>query len=147
MSMSILPVSQNKRRALLRNVMIGVGLALFGCVFAARIWDAEMQAPVLALLLVFCVLAVAQFEALDEMAKQAQYVAWYWGSMLGVLAFALIQILFAFTGEPFVAAQDWLVGLVGGDAKASFLAGMALTPLLMIAGFTIWWSVYWLRRR
>jgi hypothetical protein len=146
--MSVLPVSQNKRRALVRSLMIVFGLVLVACALAARTWDVEVRGPMMALLIVFCVLAVLEFATFDEIAKRAHYIAWYWGSVLGFICIALMQVAFAFDGSPFVAVQQTLMEWFGAaDASASFAAGMLFGPLLMAAGFFIVRGVDWLRSR
>ncbi|HYD89015.1 MAG TPA: hypothetical protein VEA80_16180 [Vitreimonas sp.] len=144
---AILPASQNKRRALLRNLMIVIGLGMAACAVIARMTDIDTHWPMLALLVAFCALAVAQFNTLDEVAKQAQYIAWYWGSMLGLAAILLIQLPIAFAGQRPGFMQEALMRWVDPDPMTSFLTGMMTTPLLMVIGFTLWWAAYWLRRR
>lgn len=146
--MSVLPVSQNKRRALVRSLMLVFGLLLVACALAAHTWDVEVRGPMVAALIVFCVLAVLEFATFDEIAKRAHYIAWYWGSLLGFICIALMQVAFAFDGSPFVAVQQTLMEWFGAaDASTSFAAGMLFGPLLMAAGFFIVRGVDWLRSR
>ncbi|MBN8608120.1 MAG: hypothetical protein J0L81_14475 [Caulobacterales bacterium] len=146
--MSVLPTSQNKRRALVRNLMIVIGTAMLALTVAGRTMEIAVHWPLLALLLIFSALAILQFETLDEVAKQGQYVAWYWGSLLGIVVVLAIQLLFSFTGQPFSIVQDALTRWFGdADPMTSFLSGMMLTPVLMVVGFFVCWGVFWLRRR
>ena len=146
--MSVLPASQNKRRALVRTLMVVLGLVLVAFALVARMWDVAVHWPMLALLVAFCVLAVLEFVTFDEVAKQAHYIAWYWGSLLGLIVVGLIQVLFAFTGQPFVIVQEALMRWFGGaDPMTSFLSGMMVAPLLMTAGFFVIRTIDWLRSR
>lgn len=146
--MSFLPATQNKRRALVRASMIVLGLVLLGCAIAARVWGVAVHWPMLAVLVAFCVLAMLEFVTFDEIAKQAHYIAWYWGSLLGLIVVALIQLLFAFTGEPFAFVQAMLMRWFGGaDPMTSFLSGMMVAPVFMAAGFFIVRGIDWLRSR
>lgn len=146
--MSILPATQNKRRALVRSLMFALGLALIGFALAGRVGGVAVHWPVLAMLIAFCVLAVLEFVTFDDIAKQAHYIAWYWGSLLGLVVIVLIQLTFAFTGEPFVIVREALMRWFGGvDPTSSFVAGMMVTPLLMAGGFFIVRTIDWLRSR
>ncbi len=146
--MSFLPATQNKRRALIRASVIVLGLALLACAFAARIWGIAVHWPMLALLVAFCTLVLLEFVTFDEIAKRAHYIAWYWGSLLGLIVVALIQVLFAFTGEPFAFVQTLLMRWFGdADPTTSFLVGMMVGPVLMAAGFFIVRTIDWLRAR
>jgi hypothetical protein len=146
--MSFLPATQNKRRALIRASVIVLGLALLACAFAARVWDIAVHWPMLALLVAFCTLALLEFVTFDEIAKRAHYIAWYWGSLLGLIVVAFIQLLFAFTGQPFIIVQEALMRWFGdADPMTTFLSGMMVTPVLMAAGFSIVRVIDWLRSR
>lgn len=146
--MSILPVSQNKRRALVRTLMVVLGLVLIGFTLAGRVGGIAVHWPVLAVLVAFCVLAVLEFVTFDEIAKQAHYIAWYWGSLLGLIVVALLQVTFAFTGQPFAIVHDTLMRWFGdADPMTSFVGGMMVTPLVMAIGFFIVRGIDWLRSR
>jgi surface polysaccharide O-acyltransferase-like enzyme len=147
--MSVLPTSQNKRRAFYRNLSFGVvGLLILAAV-ARRVFDVEVHgfATILAIAVFF--IAILQFNALDEVAKQAHYVAWYWGSMIAIMAIA-VATLAAFAFPEFSAnwIAEYVLPLWGGSGlNAAFMAGLMTGPLLLLVGFGIWWSVFWLRRR
>jgi hypothetical protein len=146
--MSFLPATQNKRRALVRTLMVGLGLGLVGIALAGRVGGIAVHWPLLAVLVAFCVLAVLEFATFDDVAKQAHYIAWYWGSLVGLVAIALIQVTFAFTGEPFVIVRDALMRWFGdADPMTSFLGGMMVTPLFMALGFFVVRGIDWLRSR
>ena len=146
--MSVLPTTQNKRRALIRNLTIILGFVLIALALASRVLSWSVDTPMLVVVIAFSALAVLHFATLDEVAKQGQYVAWYWGSMAGVVAMFAIHFLFMFSGGPFASLQAARSGwLVNADPTASFLTGMMITPLLMAIGFLVCWAGFWLRQR
>jgi len=146
--MTILPSSQNKRRALFTWAMyIATGL-LVVFAFASRGLGVPMHVPSTAIIIVIGVLAVLQFNTLDEMAKQAHYLAWYWGGLVGLSAMGAIAIALAVAPSTFTYIEGLMQQHAGKtDPETAFLLGSALTPILMMVGFTGWWTVYWLRRR
>jgi hypothetical protein len=146
--MSVLPASQNKRRALVRTLMFVVGAALVALTLFARFTDTSVHAAVLPVLVAFCVLAVLEFSVFDEFAKQGHYIAWYWGSLIGLVIVAAAQVLLAFDGQPFASLRNALADQLGAaDPTEAFMIGMMVTPVLMAAGFFIWRGVSWLRDR
>lgn len=146
--MSVLPVSQNKRRALYRNIMVGL-IALLGVLLLlSRVLGVDVHLATMLMLVPLLVLAPLQLSALDEAAKQAHFSAWYWGCMLaivliGVLAIGLQQAAIPF--EPVAAvASRW----VGGMGESSlFVAGLLTGPALMVVGYLIFSVIHWLRMR
>jgi len=146
---AILPASQNKRRALLRVAMVTLGLALAALAVSARLWDAPVHGLMVVTVVVFCVLSIIEMNLFDEFTKQGHYVAWYWGSFVGLLFVAALHVLSSFNVQIFEAVQSAVVSRLGGagDANASFLAGTMTTPLLMVAGYAIIRTIDWLRTR
>lgn len=146
--MSMIPASQNKRRALVRAGMAGLALAYVALMAAARMWDAPVHGASIAVLIAFCIFAILEFSVFDEVAKQAHYVAWYWGAFLGLFALAGLHILLSFDHQAIVSLQRSLVSFLGdGGPYAAFVAGTVVTPLLMMAGFVIVRFADWLRSR
>lgn len=146
--MTVLPLSQNKRRALYRNLMIGIIGLLGALTIASRVFGFDVHAIVLLLLFPIVVLAPLQFFALDEAARQGHFAAWYWGCFLGMFALGAIAIGLNQGFVPFepiaTAAAHW----VGGPDQASmFVAGLIVGPVLMVAGYLICASLHWLRMR
>ena len=141
--MSFLAATQNERRALVRALMIVSGLALLALASAGRLTEFSVHEPILALLVVFCALAILEFVTFDEVAKRAHYTAWYWGSFIGVATIALVQV-FAAIGGDVTALVRWL-----GDADpaTSFMAGLMVSPVLMAIGFFVVRGIDWLRIR
>lgn len=144
-----IPGSQNKRRALYRNLMFAILGLLTVLALASRMFDVNVHWIASTLLPVALVVAVLQFQSLDEVAKQAQYVAWYWGSILVLSAIALAIIV----GIAFPTfSSSWIAEVMlpiwgHSDLSGAFMAGLMTGPALMVIGFTAWWVVYWLRRR
>lgn len=139
----------NKRRTLYRNLMIALLIALTLLAVASRQFDLELHGVASVLLIASLIVSVLQFQSLDEVAKQAHYVAWLWGSMtvMGAIG-AAFAIFYAAPGAITLPVEGPLVQLFGdANPDTAFLAGFLTTPLLMVGGFTIWWCAYWLRRR
>lgn len=146
--MSILPASQNKRRALIRNTMIVLGLVLFALALASRTWGVAVHWPVLAVLTVFCALAVLEFVTFDEVAKHEHITAWYWGSLVGLVTIALIQVAAVFNAEALSFVRETIArGLGDATPTSSFLSGMMVAPVLMAGGFFVVRCIDWLRSR
>jgi hypothetical protein len=139
----------NRRRVLYRNLMIGLLVAVASLAIASRMFGVHLHGIAVFLMLASLVVAVLQFQSLDEVAKQAHYVAWMWGSMavmgaIGVI-FAVLSVL---PGPITLPIEARLIRYFGdADPDTAFLAGFITTPFLMVIGFSIWWAVYWLRRR
>jgi hypothetical protein len=145
--MTTLSSSGAKRRALYRNLTILLLGAAALMAVASRVFDVHLHWLAAPLLLATLVVAVLQFQSLDEVAKQAHYVAWLWGSMLvmGAIGVAIAVLPILPGGLP---VEDVLVRIYGNAAPTTaFLAGAATTPLLMVLGFAVWWAAFWLRRR
>jgi|CXWL01.1.fsa_nt_gi hypothetical protein len=90
--------------------------------------------------------SIGWIATLDEFAQRAHYVAWYWGGSLGLAAMGAL-LLFVLL-SPASAAESLLLDWWGASqAKAGFLTGALAAMLLPALGYTIWWLVFWLRRR
>ncbi|MBX3430595.1 MAG: hypothetical protein KF779_13520 [Hyphomonadaceae bacterium] len=146
--MSVLPVSQNKRRALYRNVMVGL-IALVGMLtFASRAFGFDAHLILAFLLLPILVLAPLQFGAMDEAAKQAHISAWYWGCTAAVVAIGVLAIGLTQNLIPFGAVASVTAHWIGGAREPSlFVAGLLFGPLMMIGGYLIFSVIYWFRTR
>jgi hypothetical protein len=86
------------------------------------------------------------FGAIDELAQQAHYVAWYWGGSVGlcVAAFLLLSApaLFPLIDAPAIIGR----ALGAADASTGFIAGVAVSIGALVLGYAAWWLVFWLRR-
>lgn len=93
-----------------------------------------------AVLVTALVATLAYWRRLDEAAREAHKWAWYWGGSLGMLP----GLLLPFTGRlgPDVAER---LGFVEAHELMHFGAMAVLTS--MIAGYTVAWLVWWLRKR
>ena len=141
--------SANKRRALYRNLMIGMLILVPLVTLISRTLGVHVHGLASVLMVSALALAVLQFNALDEVAKQAHYVAWMWGSMVVMGLFGVIMaVLYALPGPITIPVEAPLVNLFGdAHPDTAFLAGFIASPFLVTIGFAVWWAVYWLRRR
>ncbi len=146
--MSFLPASQNKRRAWARAGMSGLAVLFVALIAAGRMWDLSLHGVTIAVLIAFCVFAMLEFSVFDELAKRSHYIAWYWGSCLGLAVVAGAHIFLSLDTQVGVSALDWVVArLGGGRPHQAFLAGTMATPLLMVIGFVIVRGADWVRSR
>jgi|CXWL01.1.fsa_nt_gi hypothetical protein len=137
---------QTKRRKLYRNLMLAALASLVALSLAYRVSTFPMQWPLTLVLIACAVLAVVQFNALDEVAKQAHYIAWYWGAMSALLAILIIAV--AVETGPASQIEGLLTPWLSGATKQTiFLTGLLTAPALMLVGFGGWWLAFWLRRR
>jgi hypothetical protein len=146
--MTTLPVSQNKRRVLYRNLMIGAIAALGVLALASRMFDVNVHMGALFIVAICGVLSFLQFNSLDEVAKQAHYIAWYWGGLVALVAISLIGVGLSTDVLSYSPIKAWLESWAGNpDEETSFLLGLMAGPTLLMLGFSGWWTVYWMRRR
>lgn len=146
--MSVLPVSQNKRRALFRNLLVGL-IALLGVLtFASRMFEVDVQTVATVLLVPILVLAMLQLSVLDEAAKQAHFAAWYWGCTVAIVAIGAIAISVTQGAVPFEPIAAFAAKWLGSADQADiFAAGLVTSLALMIAGYLVFSIIYWLRTR
>lgn len=139
--------SQNRQRAIYRYGMFGVLAALVALALASRMLDLEVHVPATILLLASFVLGIWGFTTLDEVAKQAHYVAWFWGGMIALIVVA--AIIAASTAMPLSPPLNAFLQDAFGraDAETGFLFGLAAGPVLLTLGYFFWWTAFWLRRR
>ena len=114
-------------------------------------WTA-LNAPVL-LLLSFAMVASAMtctavwMRDIDELARQAHYVAWFWGGSLALCA--LIFVVVAAPALPglidFAAVERSLAPFAGEGG--GFVAGVLASIFTLTVGYGAWWALYWLRKR
>jgi hypothetical protein len=142
-------LGKTERRSIFR---IGGWVGALGLMLAAMALEpliGETGATVL--ILIAGALGVAActawFLGLDEMAQRAHYVAWFWGSSLGLVIAAAIMAIGALTG-----ATDNLHEIVRrlfghDDVGDGMMAGMLIIVVPMMLGYALWWAAFWLRRR
>ncbi len=96
--------------------------------------------PAIGMMLLSMVFACFWMAALDEVAQQAHYIAWFWGGTAGVMVSMLLfvsVVLRPTAFEPVLAVLD---------VPYSFAAGIAAGLLPPSLGYAIWWAILWLRR-
>lgn len=143
-----MPVSQNKRRALYRSLTLGAFAVMLALTLAGRMFDIAVHVPMAAAVLFIGVLCFLQFSALDEVAKQAHYVAWYWGSLVALSVVAALTVTIALWPALFGGIEQLMLRWFGdADAQTSFTFGLMTAPVLLALGYGVWWGIYWLRRR
>lgn len=145
--MSIAQPPRTRRRTALRIVTLSLLGLMIALSLAEPLLDAsffDLRLGVMALLLPLSALWI---DALDEVAKQAHYWAWYWGSVLGLTVMAILSVA-AHGGFWHEGADRFLIAWRGAaDAQSGFLLGLLTTPALCLAGAAIFWAFYWLRNR
>lgn len=145
---SILGASQNKQRAFYRLATAVLLIALIGLTIAGRMLGAPLHLPLGLVLFGLIVLAIWGVGTLDEMAKQAHYVSWYWGGSVGLLLIGAFFFASNLSLIPSGAVEAVMTQLFGkADAETAFVAGLAACPLVLTIGYGVWWIGYWLRHR
>ncbi len=126
---------------------VAVGLLVVFSI-TSRFFGLSMHAPSTIVVMIIAVLSVLQFNALDEVARQAHYLAWYWGGLIGLTVMVALTLAIAAIPQTFPMIEGLMVQHAGGaGAETAFLLGLAATPTFMMLAFAGWWTVYWLRRR
>ena len=136
-------------------------VALFAVAFALGFYDGYREAhspgsgqrvisPWLSLLTIGGAMAVAMWvsviwmRSIDEAAREAHKSAWFWGGT-GGMAVGFTLVLMA------MLSSEWTISLPvwwGRTDPPAYLAmGAFLMALVMTAGYTVAWIVWWLRRR
>jgi Kef-type K+ transport system membrane component KefB len=120
-------------------ILTGLALAigLGGPAFMRLLHLDPWSRAVIAMLLILasCALAVRAWFYRDEIQRQTGTTAWFWGSLLGIVAGALFILVMRATG-----GMDHLVELAGGQQHNShsyFALGFALSLLMQVAGYVI----------
>ncbi len=86
--------------------------------------------------------AVWWWAKLDEAAREAHKWAWWWGGTAGMAVGAVLLLTVMMQGDAAVITR-W-----AGDTPADVLgSGMMAILLFQVAGYTIAWAAWWLRRR
>lgn len=141
------PARQSRRRAFYRWGSLGALALMAAIVLGERTLAIDLTWPAILVLAAALAMAVGMFNALDEMAKQAHYIAWYWGGVIALSAIAFVVVALQLDLVSWPAITAWLPRLAFADGPDAFVAGLMTTPALMLIGFGGWWGVYWLRRR
>lgn len=145
---SVLPASQNKRRALYRNLMVGLIALLALMALLSRVFGIDVHLATIFMLVPLLVLAPLQLSALDEAAKHAHFSAWYWGCMVAVVALGVLAIAIAQGAMPFAPVAAFASKWIGGtDQPSVFVAGLLTGPVLMVVGYLVFSTIHWFRMR
>ena len=111
--------------------------------FAAIPW---IVAPlVVGMMVTVLVVALVWMRTIDEAAREAHKVAWFWGGLTG-LAFGGAAVILATL--PHAAAFQPAAWFGVRDDPAAYMAlGAGLLAGLMVAGHLVAWAWWWLTRR
>ncbi len=137
----------NKTRAYLVSLLAGGlcgGLAVGA--FAHRL-EHMVPAPAAAIgatavLLLACAAAIPVWRQIDEVAREAQQSAWYWGGSIGI-CFAIGLAVFAYLSPP----TQIIAGLAALTVNGAFAAGLVACVLIQMAAFLIGWAIWWASKR
>lgn len=127
----------------------GVGFGIFTAL--GHSWSA-LPAPVVLLIAVAAVTAamictVMWMRDIDELARQAHYIAWFWGGSFAVcVLLALVIAAPALPGLIDFAALEREFAPFAGEG-GGFMAGVTVSLLALTIGYGVWWFVFWLRKR
>jgi hypothetical protein len=110
--------------------MIGVSLGVV-LRYGAHLPIGVVVATLAAAIALIYPASLPYWRRLDEMARQAHLVAWFWGGSLGG-GFALLCSLAL---------------VVRGEIDRSLMRGAALTLAAQVVGSVIVWACWWARRR
>lgn len=139
--------SQNTQRAIYRYAMFGLLAGLAALALASRVLGLQVHVPATTLLVASLGLCIWGFTTLDEVAKQAHYVAWFWGGMVALIAVAAIIAASSVMSLSLPLSALLQSAFGRADAETGFLLGFAAGPILLTLGYFIWWTAFWLRRR
>lgn len=145
--MSVLPMSQNKRRVLYRNLLLGLIALLGALALASRMFGVDVHIASTVLLVPILALAPLQLSALDEAAKSAHFASWYWGCMVAIVAIGVIAIGVTQGAMPFEPIAAFAVKWIGAGPANLFAAGLLTSLALMLAGYLVFSTIHWLRTR
>ena len=83
--------------------------------------------------------------SIDEAAQEAHKWSWYWGGSCGMAVGAVIGLMAMLPQAATVTLPTLWPDRA--DAAAYMATGAALMALVMTAGYTVAWGLWWLRRR
>lgn len=128
------------------SMAVYAGLVMGSIHMPALLW------PAIIMSVVSMGLACLWVREIDEAAREAHFVSWYWGGSLGlgvsVLVFLAVVARVSAPGgveAAFSFVPERLPGSVG--VFLGFVGGFALGCMPAVLGYVIWWSVLSLRRR
>lgn len=139
MTTRVRPARRMKRKTLyiVATVAFLVLYGLFVMLSGEQPW---LIWPGLGAMLVSTVFACLWMTTLDEAARQAHYISWFWGGSAGLMVSLLLLVAAVLRPEAF---ETMLAPL---DVTHSFTAGIVCAVAPATFGYLIWWIVLWLRR-
>jgi hypothetical protein len=121
--------------------------------FASEMGIALLKTPLtitlvaVAVVIFAMVTSVLWMREIDELARQAHYVAWFWGGSTG-----LAVLLFLMLAAPALAAYfdftiiERVMAPFAGEGGA-FFAGIMTSIVVLTLCYGAWWIFFWLRKR
>ena len=93
------------------------------------------------------IVSVIWMREIDELAREAHYVAWFWGGSTG-LAILLFLMIAAPALPAFVdfTVVERAVAPFAGEG-GSFFAGVMTSIIVLTLCYRAWWIFFWLRKR
>jgi hypothetical protein len=123
-------------------LVAGFAIGLFEKTFAGLISPAAAGIGATGLMLAACAGAIPLWRRLDEVAREAQQSAWYWGGSIGS-CFALGLAVYA-VRAPVGALPAAMNAL---SVNAAFGLGVLACVALQILAFLIGWAIWWASKR
>ena len=124
------------------GLVAGFAIGLFEKKFAGLISPAAAGIGATGVLLLVCFAAIPVWRRLDEVAREAQQSAWYWGGSIGS-CFALGLAVYAVRAP--VGALPAAVNAL--TVNTAFGAGVLACVGLQILAFGIGWAIWWASKR
>lgn len=145
--MSLAQPPRTKRRTALRAVINALLVLIVVLTLAEFAFDLSFTEFKLGVIVVLLPLAALWIDALDEVARQANYWAWYWGCAVGISAMAILAVVVS-QGAWHPSLDALLTSWRGAaNAQNGFLLGLLTAPILCVLGFLCFWALYWVRNR
>ncbi len=124
------------------GVLTGLAIGLFAKRFSGLISPVAAGLAATGILLLVCMAAIPAWRRLDEVAREAQQSACYWGGSIGS-CLALGLAVFALRSPVGGLPADLNALTVNG----AFGLGVLVCVGLQIAAFGIGWAVWWASKR
>lgn len=120
------------------------GLIVGGATGFINDMGGEIAGPLRAILLAITVVFVLGVSLIwwrgaDEAVRESHKWAWYWGGSVGISAGMVVFALLSWDSR--------LITLPPLEPADAVMLGMALILGLQVAGYTVAWALWWLRRR
>jgi hypothetical protein len=83
------------------------------------------------------------WKAIDEMAKRAHLDSWFWGG--SIVAIPILSIGFMLYAMPEIKID--LIDRLAPTPSAAFGLGIWVTYIALLLGYTIFWLIWWAKKR